>query len=302
MSSAPFMTVFTPAYNRAHTLPRLYASLQAQTVSDFEWLVVNDGSSDGTEELLAQWAAEQNAFRLEYITIPNGGKPRAINKGVSLARGQYFFLVDSDDYLLPDAVEKMICHAKETQDMPEYVGVGAARGLTSEQYISASPPMVGAEGYVDASNLERAKYNLDVDMCEAYRLDIYRNYPYVTWEGEKFAPEQITMNEMALDGYKLRWHKDIIYICEYLDDGLTKNSAFLEKHNPMGYAMMYNHALKYGYGFKKKFKIAANMTALALYGGHGEYLKESNSRAITALSLPFGYALYRRRKKQFSKL
>lgn len=302
MTNVPYMTVFTPAYNRAHTLPRLYESLKNQTLTDFEWIVVNDGSTDETEKLLDGWLKEDKPFDFSFVTVPNGGKPRAINKGVAMARGKYFFLVDSDDYLLPDAVEKMTVWAKETENDSSLIGVGAARGTPDGKYLKGVPPKTDNRGFVDATNLERPTYDLDADMCEAYRLDIYRKYPYFTWEGEKFAPEQITMNEMALDGYKLRWHKDIIYICEYLEDGLTKGSSSLEKKNPMGYAAMYNHMLKYGYSFGKNLKIAAQMTALSLYGGHMEYLKQSNNRTATLLSFPLGIVLSLRRRKQFSKI
>lgn len=82
---------------------------------------------------------------------------------------------------------------------------------------------------MDATNLQRDKYNLDADMCEAYKTDIFKKYPMAEWPGEKFAPEQIALNEIALDGYKVRWHADIIYICDYLNDGLTKGSRILEK-------------------------------------------------------------------------
>ncbi len=302
MTESPYMTVFTPAYNRAHTLPRLYESLKRQTLTDFEWIVVNDGSTDGTEELLRRWQEEDKPFPLRFVTVPNGGKPRAINTGVGMAKGRFFFLVDSDDCLLPVAVEKMTRWAKEIEEDPSFIGVGAARGRPDGQYLKGVPPKTGPLGYVDATNLERPLYDLDADMCEAYRLSDYRRYPYFTWEGEKFAPEQITMNEMALDGYRLRWHRDILYLCEYLEDGLTKGSALLEKRNPMGYAAMYNHMLKYRYGFLRNLKIAANMTALSLYGKHPGYLKQSNAPAATLLSLPLGIALFFRRKAQFSKL
>lgn len=132
MKNQPYMTVFTPAYNRAHTLPRLYESLKNQTTDGFEWIVINDGSTDGTEELLEKWSGEDNRFDFSYLTVENGGKPRAINRGVTMARGKYFFLVDSDDYLTPDAVEKMTAWAKETENDPAFIGVGAAKALPTE--------------------------------------------------------------------------------------------------------------------------------------------------------------------------
>ena len=98
MEFAYKITVFTPAYNRAHTLEKLYRSLQRQTFQNFEWLIVDDGSSDGTGELVNKWQAEENSFPIHYAWQENGGKCRAINHGLKLAAGELFFTVDSDDY------------------------------------------------------------------------------------------------------------------------------------------------------------------------------------------------------------
>ncbi len=295
-------TVFTPTYNRAYILPKLYESLCAQTNKNFEWLIVDDGSTDDTEKLVVSWQKNKNGFEIGYIKKENGGKPRAINEGVARARGEYFFMVDSDDYLLPDAVEKMTRWIAEIQGCKEFIGVGAARGYPDGTYLKGVPPTVNEAGFVDATNLERNLYNLDADMCEAYRTEIFRQFPMAEWPGEKFAPEQIALNEIALAGYKLRWHADIIYVCDYLEDGLTKGSRKLEKNNPMGYAMMYNHMLRYGYDPKKKFRCAYQAIALALYGGHPEYLLQMNSKGYVLLALPFGLALAVRRAIQFRKV
>ena len=98
------LTVCTPTYNRAHTLPRLYESLVRQTSQDFEWLVVDDGSTDNTRELVDGWVAE-GRIRIRYVYKENGGKPSAHNLGVRMAAGELFFCVDSDDYLTDNAVE-----------------------------------------------------------------------------------------------------------------------------------------------------------------------------------------------------
>ena len=298
----PLFTVFTPTYNRAYILPKLYDSLCTQTAKNFEWLIVDDGSSDNTEDLVNAWINNGHDFVIRYVKKENGGKPRAINDGVTLACGEYFFMVDSDDYLLPDALEKMSLWLTDIQDECGFIGVGAAKGYPDGKYIKGVPPTVNESGFVDATNLDRSQYNLDVDMCEAYRTDIFRKFPMAEWPGEKFAPEQIALNEIALAGYKLRWHSDIIYICEYLEDGLTKGSRKLEKNNPMGYAMMYNHMLKYGYGFKKNFHCACQVIALSIYGRHPEYLLKINSKLHMLLALPCGLVLSVRRAIQFRKV
>lgn len=298
----PYFTVFTPSYNRGYILPKLYQSLKGQSFQDFEWLIVDDGSTDNTERLVAQWNTEVRPFPIRYVKKENGGKPRAINTGVQLAQGTYFFMVDSDDFLYSDALEKMHRWCIEVQDNPKFIGAGAAKGLPDGSYVKGSAPYVNEEGYVDATNLERAKYNLNADMCEAYKTEIFQKYPMAEWPGENFAPEQIALNEIALDGYLLRWHADIIYCCDYLEDGLTKGSRKLEKRNPMGYAMMYNHMLKYPeYGIKRKLFCACQMVAMSFYGGKMSYLTKSNNKAMTILALIPGILLGIRRKKQLSR-
>ena len=296
----PFFTVFTPTYNRGYILPQLYHSLQQQNNTDFEWMIVDDGSSDNTEELVAQWLKEDNRFPIVYLRKENGGKPRAINMGLKKASGKYFFIVDSDDYLLPDALEKMYHWCKDIDDFPNIIGVGAARGYPDGTYMKGTPPTIPQNGYVDATNLERKFYNLDADMCEAYKTDLFRQFPMAEWPGEKFAPEQISINEISLAGYQIRWHPDIIYVCEYLPDGLTRGSFSLEKNNPMGYAMMYNHMLRYPTLSKKeKFFAACQHIALSCCGNHPGYIFHSKHIGYTLPALPLGLVLSIRRNRQF---
>jgi len=295
-------TVFTPTYNRAYILPKLYNSLCAQTKKNFEWLIVDDGSTDETEELVSSWLSKENGFSINYVKKENGGKPRAINFGVKLARGKYFFMVDSDDHILPGAIDMMTAWVAEIDDDESFIGVGAAKGFPDHTYIKGVAPVVNQEGYVDATNLERARYNLDADMGEAYKTDVFAKFPMAQWPGEKFAPEQIALNDIALAGYKLRWHSEIIYVCDYLEDGLTRGSRRLEKNNPMGYAMMYDHMLKYGYSFKRNFFCASQAIALALYARQPKFLLKMNSKLLMVLALPFGMVLSLRRAIQFRKV
>lgn len=113
----PFFTVFTATFNRGYILPKLYDSLKKQEIMDFEWLVIDDGSSDGTEQLFLQWIHDETMFPIRYMKKDNGGKPRAINYGIQYAKGEYFFMVDSDDTLKPDALSKMKQWCKEIMGM-----------------------------------------------------------------------------------------------------------------------------------------------------------------------------------------
>ncbi len=295
-------TVFTATYNRAYLLPALYDSLCRQSDKGFEWLIVDDGSTDGTEALVKTWAEADCGFPIRYVHKENGGKSRAINDGVKLARGEFFFMVDSDDTIVPTAIETLRMRCAEIADKPDFIAVGMAKGYPDGKYLKGTPPMVGSEGYVDATNLERPLYNMDVDMCEAYKTALFARFPMPEWEGESFAPEQIALNEIALAGYKIRWYPDIIYLCDYLDDGLTKGGDRLVARNPMGYAMMYNHMLKYPLlSAKRKYRAACQHIALSIVGKNPSYIFKSNKLGYTILALPQGIVTAIRRKRQFKQ-
>ena len=294
----PLITVFTPTFNRGYIISNLFESLKRQTCKDFEWLIIDDGSTDNTRDRVLSFQSDDTCdFSIRYYHKKNGGKPRAINDGLSKSNGKYFFMVDSDDYLLENAIEKLKTWIFEIDSMDDIVGVGAARAFPNMQYIKGVPPKI--DDYLDASNLDRGKYDLDADMCEAYKVEIIKKYPFVVWPGETFSPEEIVLNDMALDGYKIRWHRDIIYICDYLEDGLTKGQWGLLKKNPMGYAMLYNNKLKYSKTFKDKIYNSSQMIALSMIGNNINYILESNSLLHTILSVPLGVILYFRRKGQF---
>ena len=137
------------------------------------------------------------------------------------------------------------------------------------------------------------------ELLEAWRTDVLRHYPFPVWKSEKFAPEQIVFNQIALDGYKIRWYPTAMAICEYQDDGLTKGSRKLEIQNPMGYAMMYNHKLKYDIPFAQKLRCAMQCTALSIVGRNPQYILQTNLPIAAIATLFPGVLLAIRRKWQY---
>lgn len=226
------VTVFTPAYNRAHLLERLYNSLLAQTDYNFEWLIVDDGSTDNTVEILEKISANSNPFEIRYIKQQNGGKHRAINRAVPLAKGDLFFIVDSDDYLLPDAVEKLCKWSTSLDGKKKYAGISGLLGHEDGSVIGGSG-QAEAE-YIDAKNTDRKECNLLGDKAEAYFTDILRKYPFPEFDGENFITEEVVWNAIAADGYYIRWYNTVIYICEYLEGGLTQSGNKKNIDNPQG--------------------------------------------------------------------
>ena len=295
----PKLTVYTATYNRGYILPKAYESLKVQTCKDFEWVIIDDGSTDKTDEIIRKWQIEENDFHIIYKKSNHNGLNRALEIGIQSANAEWVMRLDSDDYLLPETIEMVLKWIDEINNDSSFAGVGYAKCYPDGRYMKNQSPIIDSDrGYVDATNIERAKYNLDMDMNEAYRLEILKKYPAPIWKGELFSPEQLVTNQIALDGYKIRWRADKLYICEYRDDGLTKNNSIV-KRNPMGFAMMHNQNMKINPRFTDKCKSAVQMTALSLYAGNFSYLKQSNCLAATILTFPVGVVVAARRKKQF---
>lgn len=224
------ITIFTPTYNRRQLIERLYQSLLLQTQKNFEWLVVDDGSTDDTENFFEPLLSEQKPFPIRYIKQENGGKHRAINNGVKKASGELFFIVDSDDYLTEDAVEKINQWVKILDDSHKWAGIAGLKGQTKNRVLGQHN---SSSKFIDAKNNERRKCKLLGDKAEIYFTDVLKKYPFPEISGENFISEELVWNAIARDGYYLRWFNEIIYICDYLEGGLTKNNT-KDKCNPQG--------------------------------------------------------------------
>ena len=217
------ITIMTPTYNRAYILPKLYDSLCNQTNKDFEWIIIDDGSNDNTGELIKEWE-DNNKFEIKYRKRENGGKHRAINDAVKIAVNEWFLIVDSDDFLTDRAVELIHEWVKTIEKDKSFAGVSGLKGyITTDNMIGEYPLEEQYEKYIDATNLQRKKYHLQGDKAEIYRTDILKKYPFPEFEGENFLNLGVIWDKIAYNEYKLRWFNEIIYKCEYLEDGLTKS-------------------------------------------------------------------------------
>ena len=226
------VTVFTPTYNRGYIIEKLYRSLQRQSFQNFEWLVVDDGSSDETSDLFGKWCAEEKLFEIRYHRQENGGKCRAINRALELARGELFFTVDSDDYLTDDALEKIVRWEAVLPKDGKYCGMAGNLGISPEETPNTRFP----EEYLDGTALDRYGM-IDGERAMVFYTAVHRQYLYPEFPGEKFMTEAVTWNRMAKDGYKIRFHNDIIWVYEYREDGLTNAGFQLFLNNPRGYGL-----------------------------------------------------------------
>ena len=251
------LTIFTPTYNRAYILENLYNSLLNQTNIDFEWIIIYDESIDNTDQLVESWI-NQNRLDIKYIKQSHGGKHRAINKASEIANGKYMFIVDSDDMLTKDAVEKVLEWIDEIDQDETFCGVSGLKILNNGQVVGGD---IDSTNYVDATNFEREKYNLLGDKAEVYRTDLLKKYKFPEFDNEYFVTEEVCYQEIANAKYKIRWYNYPIYICDYLDDGLTNMGANnLEGHckNYKGFCYLIKRAIKiqpfeYRYLYLKEF-------------------------------------------------
>lgn len=243
------ITVFTPTYNRGYIIENLYRSLQKQTYTNFEWLVINDGSDDNTSFQFDKWKKENNDFLIRYYYVKNGGKHRAINKATELAGGELFFIVDSDDSLTEDALESIIKWEETIQKKEKFCGISGNRGKNKNEIWGTT-----FEGeFIDATSLDRIKYNIVGDKAEVFYTNVLKNYKFEEFEGENFITERTVWDRMANDGYKIRWFNKIIYLSNYLEDGLTKSGDNLFAKNPQGTATLVRQQIKfYNLNLKEK--------------------------------------------------
>lgn len=250
------ITVFTPTYNRAYIIEKLYRSLQRQTFRDFEWLIVDDGSTDNTADIVAIWQHEENDFPIRYYKKENGGKCRAINYGVDFAEGELFFNVDSDDYLTDDALEKIDQWEHSLPKDGRFCGVVGNLGTSATE----TPNTPWPEPYRDANLLERyadyCDHPIDGERAWVFYTEIQKRYKYPEFEGENFITPAVSWNRMAHDGYLVRIFDDIIWIYEYQPDGLTAsgNKRFINR--PQGHGLWLKEKAEFiGDSLCKKMKM-----------------------------------------------
>lgn len=248
------VTIFTPIYNRADIIGQLYQSLLNQTNHNFEWLIIDDGSHDRIEEIVNGWIKKDSApFMIRFYQQKNGGKHRAINRGVQLAEGDAFFIVDSDDYLTDDAVEWVHKWWEDVKKDECYAGVSGLRGNRKGKIIGDAP-LFGT--YVDATNIERKQYGLLGDKAEIYKTSVLKKYPFPEITGENFLTESVVWDRIAYDEWKIRWFNRIIYICEYREDGLTSHSGELFIKNPIGWGISIQQTCRfYHFSAKERFHL-----------------------------------------------
>ena len=225
-----FLTICTPSYNRGSLLKRLYYSLQEQTLKLFEWIIIDDGSIDDTKEIVSNFLKENNQFNIKYFYQSNSGKHVALNKGISKAVGDYFFIVDSDDWLPNNAVELIFQNFQALNNEHGFAGIGGLKAHLDKTLVGKT----FKKDYLDCSSLARDKFGVKGDKAEVFYTKVLKQFPFPSFYGEKFLTESVVWYRIANAGYKIRWVNQIFYYCEYLEDGLTNSGRKYRLQNPLG--------------------------------------------------------------------
>ena len=252
------ITVFTPTYNRKTFLPILYDSLQKQTFQDFEWVIVDDGSSDNTIEyvknIILQNKESKSSFTIRYYYQNNGGKHRAINHGVQKAKGELFFIVDSDDYLVDNSLEIIANTYFTIKNDKSFAGLGGLLMHSNGTIIGNMP----IHSPLDCSQVDYwCKYRIHGDKTEVFRTDVLRDIPFPVYEGEKFCPEELEWLRISKK-YQLRYINEVLAVRDYLEGGLTSKIVKLRMNNPRASIYDYSYFNTFSIPFSRKVRNAVN--------------------------------------------
>ncbi|MCQ6275280.1 glycosyltransferase family 2 protein [Bacillus sp. V3B] len=283
----PTLTVFTPTFNRAYTLHKCYESLKRQTCNDFEWLIIDDGSSDNTKELVKDWILE-NKVQIRYIYQENQGMHGAHNTAYENIDTELNVCIDSDDYMPDGAVEKIIRFWNK-YGSDKFAGIVGLDATEDGKIIGTTLP-----DHLTSSTLSdlHGKYKVKGDKKLVYRTGLTKKVPsYPLYPGEKYCP--LSYKYILIDQEcPLLLMNEILCHVEYLEDGSSLNIIKQYKKNPRGFSFFRKTAMKYAPTYKEKFRESIHYVSSNLMIKNKRYLLESPSKWTTLLATPFGFALY----------
>ena len=274
------LTVVTPTYNRAKLLGKTYESLIGQTCDDFVWMIVDDGSEDGTEEVVRSFI-DEGRIEIEYYKKENGGKHTALNLAIEKASTDLLALcLDSDDVFTEDAVEKIVTAYEKTGK--KYSGYIFPKGTSKDEMLPVIfDDTLTVSSWQDAVTARRFRGEALVVL----KSDYARQFRFPVFEGEKFCTEAIVWLKMTSPFY---WVHDVVCICEYLDDGYSKNILKVFASSPRSYMLYNDLRISVCKELKSRYKFAVYYDGFAMMAKEKKFVSKCSSKALAAAALPFG--------------
>lgn len=287
-----FLTVFTPAYNRAGTIKRTYQSLLNQDNKDFIWLVIDDGSVDNTGELVKGWMKEDNGFEIQYIYKQNGGMHTAHNTAYENIHTELNVCIDSDDALAPGAVSSIYHKWQEVKDKG-YAGIiGLDADMNTGKVIGTGFP----EGMKETTLTGFYAAGGKGDKKLVYRTDVINKYPaYPVFEGEKYVALAYKYRLIDQD-YKLAVLNKVLCNVEYQPDGSSATMYQQYVKNPKGFAFWRKVCMQYPESKKRLLIDCMHYVAESKLAGNKHYIQETPRKVLTVLMTPAGSLLYKKIK------
>ena len=281
------MTIFTPAYNRAHTIGRTYESLKKQNCKEFIWLIIDDGSTDNTSELVEQWKNESCGFEIRYIYKENGGMHTAHNIAYENIDTELNVCIDSDDCLAEEAVQKILNKWEAVKDFG-YAGIiGLDADMNTGEIIGSKFP----EDMWETTLVEYYAKGGKGDKKLVYRTDVINRYPpYPVFAGEKYVALAYKYRLIDND-YKLAVLNEVLCNVEYQTDGSSGTMYKQYLKNPRGFAFWRKISMQYPESRKRMFRDCVHYVSSSLIAHNCHFIKESPKKVYTLLAIPFGALL-----------
>lgn len=280
------LTVFTPAYNRGYIIHKCYESLCRQTSKDFVWLIVDDGSTDNTAQLIKEWQKQDNGFEIKYIYKENGGMHTAHNTAYENIDTELNVCIDSDDYMPDDAVEKIISFWREN-------GSDKFAGIIALDVYESNRKTIGSELPNKKSTTLTGYYRNggSGDKKLIYRTDVINSTPpYPVFEDEKYVG--LAYKYHIVDETKeLLIMNEPVCIVDYQEDGSSFSMWKQYYNNPKGFAFFRKSEMKYQHGLQL-FKTCIHYVSSSIISKNKNFVKESPKKLMTVLAVPFGILLY----------
>jgi len=278
------ITVFTPTYNRKRYLLRLYENLKKQTSKDFEWLIVDDGSTDDTKNSLNDIRSNKD-FKITYVFKKNGGKHSAHNEAIKLCKTDFLLIVDSDDLLSNDAIEILNKKCELIRNNDEVSGIIGNKGFIDKNQLIGDPmPNVT---YTTGIELYQ-KMKFKGETLRLYKVSVLRMYPFPIVKGENFIPENVVFDKIDLK-YKMLVIHEVLYLCEYQEDGLSNNIVKLRSKNPGGYFLSLKSTAETAVSLRTRIGVTILYIIWARYFKIKNSFKDFKRKITYIICLPASY-------------
>lgn len=292
------ITVFTPTYNRAYCLHKCFESMKRQTCKKFDWLIVDDGSTDNTYELVQGWLSENTEFNIRYVYKENGGMHTAYNTAYEIIETELSMNVDSDDYLTDTAIEEILdfWNANKRDDIG---GIYALDCYENGEIVGLAFPEDLKEfkgwGYRTVFyqvNGENKQFVNQGDKKFIGVTEKIKEYPpFPVFEGEKYHSLYFKQHLIERD-YSILIFNRPVCVVEYMADGNSNNMYKAYVRNPKGFCNERKFTMEYAPTFKLRFIDAVHYVAESILAKDIHFIKNSTNKPVTVLAVPLGMALY----------